>query len=58
MKEKEEEDQEEEDQEEEKIFQSEQVMGLINHVKTLPNLKHLHGVIHRFLSQHFMSFLG
>ena len=52
MKEKEEEDQEE------KIFQSEQVMGLINHVKTLPNLKHLHGVIYRFLSQHFVSFLG
>ena len=49
---------EEEAQEEEKIFQSEQVMGLINHVKTLPNLKHLHWVIHRFLSQHFMSFLG
>lgn len=57
MKEKEEEDQEEEDQEE-KIFGSEQVMGLINHVKTCQISSTSIGVIHRFLSQHFMSFLG
>lgn len=37
---------------------SQRTTDKLTHIKTLPNLKHCHGVTHRFSSQHFVSFLG